>query len=163
MTPKKAHALLSDLHALLANYEAVDFMDAARFSPELASALKILSKKTGLDGVVAVASSGTDSPTEKARRRAPGHSSSYTDADEIRAILSQTVQAESTASIVALGKKLGFSIPASPKDSRDRALRRLSSAIASLGRDRRTQVMSQALRNANSQTQGGVDVIKGRE
>jgi hypothetical protein len=161
--PKRAHALLSDLHALLANYEAGDFVDAACFSPELATALTILSAKTGLSEK-AISPQATVSNTTRGSERSQSKERrpKFSTPQDVTDLLNRTEYVESAASIIALGKKLGISVSTNPKDGKARLLRRLSNAIASLPKERRAQILSEIVKGSSSQTQGWIDVLKGR-
>jgi hypothetical protein len=161
--PKRAHALLSDLHALLANYETAEFADAATFSPELATALTILSTKTGLSKK-AISPQATISSQSRGdeRPRAYERKPKFATPEEVSEFLSRTEYVESAASLVALGKRLGISVATNPKDGKARLLRRVSNAIASSSKERRAQILSEIRKGSSSQTQGWIDVLKGR-
>lgn len=162
MISKKAHSLLSDVHSLLGNYEAADFLDAAQFSPALAGALEILAAKAGSH--VPVPASATDSLP--ARKRSKSHANDRnaprSTAEEIYELLKRTEHAKSAHSIIALGKRMGINISMNPKDGKSRLLKRLSNGIATLSKDRRSQLLSEVLKTPSSQTQGWISVLKGR-
>lgn len=162
MIPRKAHSLLSDIHALLGSYDAQDFISAARFSPELQDALELLAKKTG-NFEKPRASTPRPSPvTVKAKARSGRRESKYSTPDEIGALLERADHLESPQSIISLAKRLGVNVAMNPKDGRARLLRRLANAIVTLGKDRRSEVVAELMKNMSSQTLGWIGVLKGQ-
>jgi hypothetical protein len=159
MIQKRAHSLLSELHGLLANYGAEEFLEASHFSPELSAALEMLAKQT--EGHQPQNGRNGESDTidiRKAGNRKPVPPT----AQEIAAILEHALYGESLSSILTLAKRLGINIAINSKDGKSRIIRRLSNGIASLPKTERARVLAEIKKKPGSQTQGWVDVLKNR-
>jgi hypothetical protein len=174
--PKRAHTLLSEIHGLLAAFEVEDFLSAAQFSPELKDALNLLAQKAGRANKPKAATARSASPSEKPRAVARSFASpskpkakprriveqKYSTKDEIRALLNRIERLDTPQSIIRLSNSLGLNVTMNPKDGSERLMRRMASAIATLSKERRAQVIAELVKNTGSQTLGWINVLKGR-
>lgn len=163
MTKSSVHAILGELHRLLATYSAADFLEASRYvgsSAVLRLALRTLARE---------AEPGT---SESSRQRprlgaAAGKSrrrvlAAVGQREQLLNVIRHSAFFGSTRSLLAYVKNLGLRLPSSPKESRERLARKLVRLIEELPEPKRSDVISDLLRGRNSQTQGWIDVIKGR-
>ena len=167
MTRKRAHSLLSELHGLLANYGTEEFFEAARFSPGLSQALELLGHQAEENNnSTRVSSNGEISSSDAPRSVSLLNGSSLHGAaeasNEVSALLSRSPHGQSSTAVLDFALSHGIEIPANPKDGKMRLIRRLSAAIAALPKKERSAILSELKKKTGSQTQGWVDVLKGR-
>lgn len=158
MNASRIHAILSELHRLLGDYRAADFISAGEYKgtpPNLKDALQALAREC--DPQPREESKERPSRNAAGRKRTIDHQENGE-----RAILNairHSTSFKSARSIADLAKELGLKIAVRPKDSRDRLGRRLVQAIAAQPEPRRSEIVA-SLGRGDDQIQGWLDVIK---
>jgi hypothetical protein len=165
MKNSTVHGVLSAIHRLLSEYEATDFAHASRYAgvtPQLREVLQALARE----------SKSFASGSSKQRAVAPPRSDSNGDLGSrdgrdgqkaaLAAMLSRSQRFESNRSILQFAREVGLTVLPRPKESRDRLATRVAEAILSTPEPKRSQVVSRLARGGDNQTQGWIDVIKGR-
>jgi hypothetical protein len=161
VTKSNVHAILGELHKLLATYRAADFIEASNYggiSRPMKAALRTLAHEAEPDArdvsrhrviSTTVASNSrnreTSAPSERVR---------------VLSLIRRSKIFESTRSLITYGNSLGLRLMAKPKDGRDRLASKLASLIEILPDHRKSEVISDLLAGRNNQTQGWIDVIK---
>lgn len=159
MTKSNVHAILGDLHRLLAMHKASDFIEASNYggiSRSMKAALRTLAHEAEPAADISrrrVRSTVAPNPRSRTAN-APGERS------QILSLIRRSKIFESTRSLITYANSLGLRLTAKPKEGRDRLASRLTSLIETLPDQRRSEVIDDLLAGRNSQTQGWIDVIK---
>jgi hypothetical protein len=153
----EVHAILGELHKLLATYTSKDFVEASNYagtSVRLRSALRQLAKET------------EPSPRNRARGSQPGSSHSrvrllspHNERNQVLNLIRRSKIYESTRSLIAYANQKGWRLSAKPKESKERLASRLCTLIEQLSDREKSDVISELLGGRNSQTQGWIDLI----
>ena len=159
MSASKTHVILSELHRLLSNYRAADFVSASEYkgtAPNLKHALLALAEECRPER-------GGEEGKERASRSAVGREGGIDQRQiEERTILNAILDSarfKSARSVADFAKDLGLRIAVRPKDSRHRLARRLAQVISAQPEPRRSEIVGLLVRG-NDQVQGWIDVIK---
>jgi len=160
----KVHAVLSELHRLLSLYTPSEFASAGDYEgvPEsLRAALRSLAQEAGRPGTDSQGNIHRADKSRKGvgRRRRLALESSFP-TNEILNSIRKSSRYTNSRGIMQIAKDLGISLQAKPKDGKDRLARRLAQAIQLTGEPRRSELLALLDREAKSQTEGWIGVIK---
>jgi hypothetical protein len=164
MKNSNVHSILSELHRMLGNYIAEDFIHASQYgaiTPHVREALRALAREAGRDSSRAVTK-----PMEKGHSRPSSASvpgSNNQSSNPLLAIVNMIRRSRrfgGTQSMLQFAKEMGLNVPARPKEGRERLAKRLAEAILLAPEPRRSDIVAQLAGNGDSQTQGWIDVIK---
>jgi len=160
VTKPNVHAILGELHKLLATYKASDFIEASNYggiSRSMKTALRTLAHE-------AEPNANNVSQRRHNSQIAPDSRNKATSIPSERLqflnLIRRSQIFENTRSIVKFANSLGLRLTASPKDSRIRLVGRLISLIEKLPEQQKNNVINELLAGRNNQTQGWIDVIK---
>jgi hypothetical protein len=158
MSASRIHAILSELHRLLGDYRATDFISASEYagaSPNLRDALQALARECGPQP----REEGKERPSRNTAGRKRTVDQQQDAERTILNALHHSTRLRSAHSIADYAKDLGLRIAVRPKDSRDRLGRRLAQAILAQPEPRRSEIVA-SLARGDDQIQGWINVIK---
>ena len=164
MSNSHVHTILSEVHRLLGQYSAGDFVAASRYpglSGGIRSILLCLAGETEPQQPhsshdVRSKAEVQRSPDSKTRQSSKQHVSG----DGILEVISKSPRLTSPRGILDFASGHGLNIRSKPKDGRDRLARRLAAAIESAPESVRATLLAALDWKPGSQTQGWIDVIK---
>jgi len=162
VTKPSVHAILSDLHRLLASYKKNDFIEASRYVG-VSRAMKVTLRS--LASEAESAPGGLDRPSNRrsnsgsSRNRLAGPSS---ERNQLLSLIRRSPLFESTHAMVKYAESIGLRLVPGPKESRERLAIKLVNLIQKLPEHEKSEVFNDLLKGRNSQTQGWIDVIKER-
>jgi hypothetical protein len=159
----RIHGILGDLHRLLSQYSASDFIEASSYSGisrRMRDVLRFLAHEADSDGSVAPlrASHG-----EERVRFVGQHMRTARVNNEQGRTLSAVLRSphiRSNRDMVMFARSIGLKLQANPKDSRERVARRLAALLERLPEEKKEEAIANLLLGRSTQTQGWIDVIK---
>ena len=161
MKSSNVHSILSEVYRLLGDYTATDFAGASEYgglTPPLRDALRALTIEAS-SGASRQRGSWFDTRQDLAvTRKAPSGRSDYI--DELPEMILQARRLNSVQSILQFAKEVGLTVPARPKEGKDRLAKRVAEAIMLAREPRRSQIVDLLAGQEESQTQGWIDAIK---
>ncbi|HET9305302.1 MAG TPA: hypothetical protein VFO46_04680 [Candidatus Sulfotelmatobacter sp.] len=161
MTKSNVHAILGELHKLLATYKQADFVEASKYSG-VSRAMKVALR------TLAREAESTQDGSERALRRSGagtlrGRSQgASSEKNQLLSLLRRAPFFESTTTLARYAESLGLRLMPRPKDSRERLAIKIVNFIAELPETKKSEIFNELLRGRNSQTQGWIEVIKER-
>lgn len=159
MSKSGVHAILGELHKLLATYKSSDFIEASNYkgtSRLMRTVLRTLAHEAEPSAGNIVRRSFRVPIAHNYRskqRNAP------TERAQILNLIRRSKLFESTRSIVVYANNRGLRLVAKPKESKERLANRLCTLIEQLPEREKSEVISDLLGGKNSQTQGWIDLI----
>ena len=166
MKSLNVHAILSELHKLLSNYSAEDFIRARDYrgtSVNLRDALTALASEARHDfGKSTVRPTPIAQSPQSAQKSPKTSTPGLTAISEIANALRNSDRFTTTSSILEYARSVGLNFQVHPKESRERLSRRLAEAISLAKEPKRSQIFSDFGIEVDNQTQGWIDVIKSR-
>ena len=165
MSDSHVHTILSEVHRLLGQYSAGDFVAASRYpglSGGIRSILLCLAGETEPQQPQSSHDARNRSELQRNRNSKTRKSSRQpVSGDGILETILKSPRLTSPRGILDFASAHGLNIRSKPKDGRDRLARRLAAAIESAPDSVRSTLLAALDWKAGSQTQGWLDVIKG--
>lgn len=153
MTKSNVHAILGELHRLLSTYKSADFIEASNYG----------GNPRAMKAALRALASEAEPSADTSRRRIVAWkrvTKVPDDKSQVRNLILRSKIFESYRSIVTYAERLGLSLRARPKESRERLANRLASLIETLPDHQKSKVIDELFAGRNSQTQGWIEVIK---
>lgn len=167
MNNSHVHTTLSDVYGLLSTHTSEEFARASEYpglTPNLREALRALAREAATASVFKgsrESSSNTLSTPVRKAERPKDTQSGLAQKPSLVSMLQQQPRFASTQSILHFVKELGLNIEPRHKESRERLANRVADAILQQSVQRQTQIVRRLMGEAENQTQGWIDVIKG--
>lgn len=155
MNNPKVHAILGDIHKMLATYGTSDFLNASHYPgmpKSIRLALRALSREADSTLNVIGLRKSSSSRDQRGFPR--------TERRRILELLRRSPYFENTRTLAAFARDMGIKINVNPKDGREKIGNRIAGSIEKLPDNSRNRILDSLASPRDTQTQGWIDVIK---